>query len=142
MRRGPVVGTVAGLALGIAWVVMAATVAPLRVTCDPAVPADVCAETADAGLRRGMPRLHPLITEASVAPGPEFPDGYGHRATVRYALLPGPLVTERLFFDAGGHWGAIPDHGDVELALWALLPAGLAAGAGGAIGWAMERRRP
>lgn len=122
MTRPALVGGLFGLVLGVVWMGFAATAAPLRVTCDPAIPADVCAETADAGLRRGMPRLHPLLTEAAVAPGPAFPDQYGHRATVSYALLPGPTVTERLFFDAGGHWGAIPDHGDVELAAWAAVP--------------------
>ena len=119
---------------------IATSVAPLRVTCDPAVPADVCAETADAGLRRGLPRLHPLITEAHVAPGPAFPNGYGHRATVTYALLPGPPVDVRLFFDAGGHWGGIASASDVELALWALLPVGVLVGAGAAAGmWAGSR---
>lgn len=140
MRRWLAVGAVAGLVLGIAWVLLAASAPPLRVTCDPVVPADVCAETADAGLRRGMPRLHPLITEAAVAPGPAYPDGHGHRATVRYTLVPGPVVTERLFFDAGGHWGVIPDHGDVELALWALLPAGLTTLLGAATGAVIGRR--
>lgn len=140
MRRGSAVGAVAGLVLGVAWMIMAASVAPLRVTCHPDVPVDVCAETADAGLRRGMPRLHPLITEAAVIPGPAFPDGYGHRATVRYALLPGPVVTERLFFDAGGHWGAVPDHGDVGLALWAVVPVGLATLIGAAAGAIVGRR--
>jgi hypothetical protein len=101
---------------------------------------DVCAETADAGLRRGMPRLHPLITQAAVAPGPAFPDDYGHRATVRYSLLPGPVVEERLFFDAGGHWGAVPDHGDVELAIWALVPTGVTTLLGVAAGCLLGRR--
>lgn len=141
MRRWLAAGAVAGLALGVAWVAIAASVAPLRVTCDPVMPADVCAETADAGLRRGMPRLHPLITEASVEPGPAFPDDHGHRATVRYVLLPGPVVRERLFFDAGGHWGAIPDHGAIELLPWALLPAGLATLVGAACGALLARRR-
>jgi hypothetical protein len=126
-----------GLLVGIGWLGFASAVAPLRVTCDPVVPADVCAETADAGLRRGMPNLHPLITEAAVAPGPEFPDGHGHRATVTYALLPGPAVTERLFFDAGGHWGAVPDHSDLELLAWALVPVGVATVAGGLLGGAL-----
>jgi hypothetical protein len=69
-----------------------------------------------------MPRLHPLITEAVVRPGPAFPVGHGHRATVTYGLLPGPPVQEQLFFDLGGHWGATPDHADIELAMWALVP--------------------
>ena len=134
MTRWLAVGAVAGLLVGLLWVAVATTFAPLRLSCDPVLPADVCAETADAGLRRGMPRLHPLITEAAVAPGPAFPDSYGHRATVRYTLLPGPVVTERLFFDAGGHWGAIPDQGDVGLALWALLPVVLTIALGAAFG--------
>lgn len=140
-RRWPVAGGFAGLLLGLAWVAVAATTAPLRVSCDPVIPADVCAETADAGLRRGMPRLHPLIIEASVMPGPEFPDGYGHRATVVYTLLPGPAVNERLFFDNGGHWGAIPDQSDVALALWASLPAILTTGVGAVVGRVLGRRR-
>ena len=141
MRGGVAVGAFVGLIIGSAWLFIASAMAPLRITCDPVVPADVCAETADAGLRRGMPRIHPLITEAAVAPGPEFPDGYGHRATVTYSLLPGPAVTERLFFDAGGHWGAVPDRTDVELFAWALLAVGLAVVAGGAVGGAVARRR-
>ncbi len=138
--RGAVAGALAGAFAGVVWLVLASASAPLRVTCDPAVPADVCAETADAGLRRGMPRAHPLIVEAHVAPGPAFPDGYGHRATVTYSLLPGPAVTERLFFDAGGHWGAIPDQGDATLALWALVVPALAVAVGAGLGAVAERR--
>lgn len=134
MNRRLVLAGLVGLLVGLGWMALAAAAAPLRLTCDPVVPADVCAETADAGLRRGMPRLHPLIVEAAVAPGPAFPDGYGHRATVTYALLPGPVVSERLFFDAGGHWGAIPDQTDVALAAWASLPALLLMAAGAALG--------
>jgi hypothetical protein len=134
VRRRLAVGAAAGLLAGILWTTLAASVAPLRVTCDPAVPPDVCADTADAGLRRGMPRLHSLITEAAVVPGPVFPDGYGHRATVTYSLFPGPAVSERLFFDEGGHWGAVPDHGDVEIALWAFLPLVIATTVGVAVG--------
>lgn len=129
-----------GLLAGLAWAAVAATASPARVSCDPVIPQDVCAESADAGLRRGMPRFHPLIIEATVAPGPLFPDDYGHRATVRYALLPGPVVEERLFFDAGGHWGAIPDHGDVELAIWALVPVGVTTLLGVAAGGLLARR--
>jgi hypothetical protein len=133
-----------GLVVGSVWLFVASAVAPLHVTCDPAIPADVCAETADAGLRRGMPRIHPLIVEAAVAPGPAFPDGYGHRATVRYALLPGSAVEERLFFDAGGHWGVASDRSDVDLAAWAMAPVLLAAGGGavaGAAAVSLGRRR-
>ncbi len=140
MSRLPAWGAIVGLLVGLAWGAIAATAAPARIGCDPVIPQDVCAETADAGLRRGMPRFHPFITEAAVAPGPAFPDGYGHRATVHYSLLPGPVVAERLFFDAGGHWGAIPDHGDVELAIWALLPAGITTLVGVAVGGLLGRR--
>ena len=140
MRRWLAAGLAVGLVVGIIWVGIAASVPPLRVTCAPTMPADVCAETADAGLRRGMPRPHPLIIDAAVVPGPAFPDGYGHRATVRYALVPGPIVTERLFFDAGGHWGAVPDHDDLGIGLWAILPAVLTTLAGAAIGAALGRR--
>ncbi len=141
MRGGLAAGAFVGLLIGSAWLFSASAVAPLRLTCDPAVPAEVCAETADAGLRRGMPRIHPLITEAIVLPGPEFPDGYGHRATVRYVLSPGPTVQERLFFDAGGHWGAVPDRSDVELLAWSLLPVILAVGVGATIGGSVAARR-
>jgi hypothetical protein len=141
VSRRLALGGLVGLLAGLVWVVVAAGAAPLRVTCDPAIPADVCAETADAGLRRGMPRLHPLITEAAVAPGPAFPDGYGHRATVTYSLLPGPAVVERLFFDAGGHWGAIPDRSDLELGFWALSPLLLTTLFGLLVGSRTPRRR-
>jgi hypothetical protein len=140
VRRWLAAGLVAGLVLGTLWVVWATLAPPLRVICDPGMSATVCTETADAGLRRGMPRLHPLITEAAVAPGPAFPDGYGHRATVRYSLVPGPVVSERLFFDAGGHWGAIPDRTDVELAAWALVPVVLTTSLGMGLGAALGRR--
>lgn len=140
--RAAAAGTGIGVLVGIVWLAIAASFAPLRVTCDPAVPADVCAETADAGLRRGMPRVHPLITGAHVGPGPAFPDGYGHRATVTYALLPGPAVDVRLFFDAGGHWGGIPSRSDIELALWALVPVIGLGVAGGIVGSAVVARRP
>ena len=139
-RQGALLGAWLGFSVGVVWMAIAASVAPLRVTCDPAIPADVCAETADAGLRRGMPRLHPLITEAAVAPGPAFPDGYGHRATVTYHVPPGPSVDVRLFFDAGGHWGGVPSSSDLELALWALLPVAVITGVG-AIGGAWAGRR-
>lgn len=141
MRKGIASGAFVGLLVGIGWLGLASAVDPLRITCDPVIPTDVCADTADAGLRRGMPRIHPLITEAAVAPGPVFPDGYGHRATVTYSLLPGPAVTERLFYDAGAHWGAIPDHSDVELLGWALVPVAGAVVVGGAIGAARGGRR-
>jgi hypothetical protein len=138
VRRWLAVGAVAGLVAGIVWVVLGAVASPLRVTCEPAIPVDVCADTTDAGLRRGMPRLHPLIAEAHVEPGPVFPDGYGHRASVSYSLVPGPTVVERLFFDAGGHWGAIPDYGDLELAAWSVLPLVLAISIGAAIGAVLD----
>jgi hypothetical protein len=133
-------GVVLGLLMGAAWVAIAAAVPPLRVTCAPDMPRDVCLETADAGLRRGMPRLHPLITEAAVGPGPAFPAGHGHRATVRYTLVPGPLVTERLFVDAAGHWGVVPDHAEIAIGSWALLPVLLMTCLGGAMGVLADRR--
>jgi len=139
-RQGALIGGWLGLSVGIVWMAIATTVAPLRITCDAAVPADICADTVAAGLHRGMPRLHPLITEAVVVPGPAFPGAYGHRATVTYSVPPGPAVDVRLFFDAGGHWGGIPSQGDVELALWALLPVVVITAVGAAGGaWAGSR---
>lgn len=133
---------VAAVLLGLAAIAMGAVARPLQGTCDPALATDVCLETIDAGLRRGLPRLHPLILTAHAEPGPAAgPDEYGHRATVTYALLgvPGP-TTVRLFFDAGAHWGGIPSRGDVELAAWAAAQGVVVAGA--VVGaWLLLRRR-
>lgn len=110
------------LLLGALLVAMSAAARPLQQTCDPALTADVCLETVDAALRKGMPRLHPLLLAAHVEPGPAArPDQFGHRATVTFDVLgvPGP-TSVRLFFDAGGHWGGIASRGAAELALWAV----------------------
>ncbi|MFN8622742.1 MAG: hypothetical protein U0869_18560 [Chloroflexota bacterium] len=140
MRRRTGLGALIGAFVGLVWLGWASAMPPLRITCDPSIPADVCADTSSAGLRRGMPRVHPLITEAHVAPGPAWPDGHGHKATVTYSLFPGPAVAERIFMDAGGHWGVIPDQSDTTLLLWALVLPGVAVVAGAGIGSAMGRR--
>ena len=69
-RRVALAGT-AGFALGLAWAWLAAISPPLAIGCDPAIPRPICEDTADAGLRRGMPNLRPLIVRADVVPGPE-----------------------------------------------------------------------
>lgn len=140
-RRRVALAGAAGFALGLAWAWLAAISPPLAIGCDPAIPRPICEDTADAGLRRGMPNLRPLIVRADVVPGPVWPDGYGHKATVTYTLLPGPPVVERLYFDAGAHWGAVPDRGDLELALWSLIPAVVLGGAGSAGAAIVLRRR-
>lgn len=128
--------------LGAGWVAAGALVRPLDQTCDPALATGACHETIEAALRRGMPRLHPLILAAHAEPGPAAgPGQFGHRATVTFSLLgvPGPTAV-RLYFDAGAHWGGISDRGDVELALWAVAQGVLVAA--GAIGvWRLRQRR-
>lgn len=125
---------------GLTWAFLAAITPPLAIGCDPAIPREICEDTADAGLRRGMPNLRPLIVRADVAPGPAWPDGAGHKATVVYSMLPGPAVTERIYYDAGSHWGVEADRGNVELALWSLVPTVLA-GMVAAVVPAVRRRR-
>jgi len=130
--------------LGIAWLIGGATAGPVRETCDPALSPGACAETVTAALKKGMPRLHPLILTAHAEPGPASrPDQLGHRATVTFDLLgvPGPM-TVRLYTDMGGHWGGVPDRGAAELALWSAAQAGLvAAGVGISVWWLYRRRR-
>lgn len=121
--------------LGATWVAMGAAVRPLRQTCDPALATDVCLETIDAALRKGMARVHPLLLAAHAEPGPAArPDQFGHRATVTFDVLgvPGP-TSVRLYFDAGGHWGGIASRGAAELALQAMAQGVVvaAAAAGG-----------
>lgn len=104
------------------WLVASLIVRPIDQTCDPALARDVCLETIDAALRRGLPVIHPLLLAAHAEPGPAArTDQFGHRATVTFLVLgvPGP-VRVRLFFDAGAHWGGIPDHRLPELAAWTL----------------------
>ena len=128
--------------LGTAWVAMSAAVGPLRQTCDPALATDVCLETIDATLRKGMPRLHPLLLAAHVEPGPAArPDQFGHRATVTFDVLgvPGP-TSVRLFFDTGGHWGGVASRGSAELALWVVAQGFVVAAAAGGLRLVFRRR--
>ena len=125
------------------WVAIGAAVRPLKLTCDPVLARDVCLETIDAALRKGMPRVHPPLLAAHAEPGPAArPDQFGHRATVTFDVLgvPGP-VSVRLFFDAGGHWGGIASRGSAELALWALAQGVVAAAAAGSLGLLLRRHR-
>lgn len=122
-----VAGVMGGAILIVAIAIWASALAPLRITCAPTIPADVCAGTVTASLGRGLAPFHPLILSANVEPGPAAATNTaGHRATVRFDLLGVPGSTSvRLFYDMGGHWGAIPDRSAPELAVWALLAAAI-----------------
>jgi hypothetical protein len=136
-------GLLGAALVGLLWVVLGVAARPIEQTCDPQLTRPVCLETIDAALRKGLPAIHPLVLTAQAEPGPAAgADQLGHRATVHFGLLgiPGP-VSVRLFFDAGAHWGGIPDRGATELAVWSLgegiVIAGAAAGA-----WSLFGRRP
>lgn len=133
------------LLAGATWIVVGTAVRPLRQTCGPSLAVEVCLETIDAALRKGMPGLHPLLLGADAEPGPAArPDQYGQRATVTFDVLamPGP-TSVRLFFDAGGHWGGIANREAVELGTWAVAQGALVAGAAaGGLRWLGQRRRP
>lgn len=132
----------AAILLAALWVAIGVAVRPVRQTCDPALAADVCLETIDAAMRRGLARVHPLLLAAHAAPGPAAgADQLGHRATVAFAVLgmPGP-VSVKLFFDVGGHWGGVADRTAPELALWTVAQGVVvAAVAGGS--WLLLRER-
>jgi hypothetical protein len=115
---------------------------PIDQTCDPALQPDVCAETIDAALRRGMPAVHTLLLAAHAEPGPAArPDQFGHRATVTFSLLGVPgTVSVRMFFDAGGHWGGIADRQAMELAVWTIAWAAAVGIALAAVAASIERR--
>lgn len=131
------------LLLGAVWVAVGTAVPPLQQTCDPALATDVCLDTIDAALRRGMPRVHPVLLGAHAEPGPAArPDQFGHRATVTFDMLgvPGP-TSVRLFFDAGGHWGGIATRESAELALWTAAEGVVVGGAAACGFWLLFRRR-
>jgi hypothetical protein len=105
----------------------AASSAPLRIECGT-IDQRTCRETVTAALDRALPSLHPLVLAARVGPGPAWPNGMGHRATVTFDLAGVPGSTDvRLFYDMGGHWGGTTDRGAIELAAWALAWAGIMA---------------
>ncbi len=107
---------------------LASGLAPLRVTCAPALDGQVCHDTVTAARTRGLAATHSLIVSAFVQPGEATDPGEsGHRATVTFDLLgvPGP-TTVRLFYDVGGHWGGVSNRTTLELAAWSLIMAGLA----------------
>jgi hypothetical protein len=119
---------VLGLALAVS-----ANAPPLRVGC-PAegMSTEACHASVDATRRRGLAAPHPLILAARVEPGPAGPTERGHRATVTYDLLgmPYPTVVE-LYYDSGGHWGGVADHGWPELPIWWGVPVVVLLGLGG-----------
>ncbi len=135
-RRWPV-ALASGICVALLIVViavLASSVAPLRVTCASTIPADVCAGTVAASLTRGLP-VHPLVLAANVEPGPAaLSNTAGHRATVQFDLLGVPGSTSvRLFYDMGGHWGAVPSRSAMESAAWALAASAIAVGLGGLV---------
>jgi hypothetical protein len=118
------------LALGFA---VTANVPPLRMDCPvERMSVQTCHDAVNATLRRGLDVPHPLILAAHVAPGPAGPSEMGHRATVTYDLLgmPFPTVVE-LYYDMGGHWDGVADHGWPELPLAWLIPVVIGLGLGG-----------
>ena len=123
MRTAALVGGVLILA---SVVLMAAgvTAGPLSRTCAAPVSGEVCAETVEAALERGLAPFHPLILASHVEPGPAAASlELGHKATVTFDLLGVPGTTSvRLYLDMGGHWGGVVDRDDLELAGWALAP--------------------
>jgi hypothetical protein len=124
--------------------VAASSVSPLRVTCATGMDVPECQGTVTASLSRGLAPVHPLIVAAHVEPGPAAAtDAHGHRATVTFDLLGVPGTTSvRLFYDMGGHWGAVPDRTAVELAAWALVAAAAVVGIAGIAALALRRRHP
>lgn len=115
-----------GMAVLLPAIVLLGSMAPpLRVSCAQALARDVCVETVEAALQRGLPAVHPLILRAHVEPGlHSTPRRHGHRATVSFHMLavPGPADV-RLFYDMGGHWGGVSDGAALEVAMWSAFPA-------------------
>jgi hypothetical protein len=130
--------------VGSSCVAAGAALRPIQQSCDPRLAEDVCLETIDAALRRGLPPVHPPLLSARAEPGPAArSDQFGHRATVTFAVLGVPgETTVRLYFDAGAHWGGIPSRGPVELVLWAAALGGVVASAAvGGLELVRRRRR-
>jgi hypothetical protein len=117
------------IAIGFA---VSANVPPLRVECPASgMTVETCHDVVDATLRRGLVVPHPLIVAARVEPGPAGPMETGHRATVTYDLLgmPFPTVID-LYYDMGGHWGGVADHGSPEIPVAWLVPVVVLLGLG------------
>lgn len=138
-----------GAIVGAGWLVVGLATRPIEQTCDPALRRDVCVETIDAALRKGLPAVHPLLLAAHAQPGPAArSEQFGHRATVTFRLLGVPgTVAVRVFFDAGGHWGGIADRPATDLAAWTIawasaLGIALAAVAAGVERLVGRSRRP
>jgi hypothetical protein len=123
-RRGAIPRSLAllGALVAAAWLALGLVARPTDQSCDPTIARDICVETIDAALRKGLPAVHSLLLAAHVEPGPAArPDQFGHRATVTFSLLGVPgTAPVRMFFDAGGHWGGIADRQAPELAAWAV----------------------
>ncbi len=133
----------AGLLMGLGWVMVGTAVRPLQQTCDPALSAGACSETIVAALKKGMPRPHPLLLSAHAAPGPQAGnDELGHRATVTFDALGTPgQITVDLYVDMGAHWGGVADRGETEMAMWSLAQGAAIAALVAAGGFWIVRRR-
>lgn len=132
------------LLIGAGWIAFSSLISPVGQTCSPALATDICLGSIDAALRRGLSPVHPLLLTAHAEPGPAArPDQFGHRATVTFRMLGvGGPASVRLYFDAGGHWGAIASMGAAELAFLATaegLVVSLVVAAG--LGFLARRRR-
>ena len=126
---------IAGLILTVLAIAFAvsANVPPLRVDCPPeGMSAESCRDAVNATLRRGLVVPHPLILAAHVVPGPASSTESGHRATVTYDMLglPFPTVID-LYYDMGGHWDGVADHGSPEIPLAWVVPVVVLLGLGG-----------
>jgi hypothetical protein len=123
--------------------VVGANVPPLRIECPvDRMSVEACHASVDAVLRRGLVAPHPLILEARVEPGPAAPSALGHRATITFEMLgmPYPTVVE-LYYDIGGHWGGVADHGWPEVPSWWGAPVVVLLIAGGLL-FTRGRRTP
>lgn|GEM_PF-2418531 len=133
----------AGLLMGLGWVMVGTAVRPLQQTCDPVLSAGACSETIVAALKKGMPRPHPMLLSAHAAPGPQAGnDELGHRATVTFDALGTPgQITVDLYVDMGAHWGGVVDPGGDTVVLWSIAQGGLLAALIAGIGcWLIYRR--
>jgi hypothetical protein len=135
------------LALALVALTVLAAVAPgrpLLVDCPGEdLPRDVCLESIEGALARGLRPPHPLVLSASAAPGPASgPRELGHRATVSFLVLAiPPRVDVRLYYDLGGRWGAEHDRSRDELAAWWATPVLLLGGAAMLLGLRAGRGR-
>jgi hypothetical protein len=125
-------------------VVGVASAAPAP-TCAEGMDEVACTSAVGAVVRRGLPRIHPLILATRVEPGSApGPQDNGHRATVELDMLGMPDTTSiELYYDVGAHWGGRLDRAEAEIVGWALAPlvvAGAIASGVLVLAWWWRRR--